>query len=128
AGAAVATGAAGAAGAAASAVAAAAGADVVLLLSLPDWQPASRTTAATEINETNDTGIKRFAFCINFLWFYDLSHFEFQQKCCDAWQMQSKKSWILLQCPGGVGQTKPPSRMKKAEKLLPWAAGPAQAM
>lgn len=64
---------AGAAGAAATAGAAGA-ADVLSPLTLADWQPVNKITAAIEIK---DHSIEHFTFCINFLWFHG-SHFEFR--------------------------------------------------
>jgi hypothetical protein len=65
-------------------------------------------TAATDIKETNDHCIKRFAFCINVLWVLRLAiRVRHRQKCYDALRKAKQKSWIFLWCFGlsGDGQS-----------------------
>src|ERR1700690_2937342 len=117
AGAAAATGAAGAAasaGAAGAAGAVVVSADVLSLLTLPDWQPVNKITATSEIKH-HDT--KRFTFCINYFLCSVTPILSFHKNAAMAGKCKAKNHGFSHALP--AGHASPLSGMIQSEELLP---------
>jgi hypothetical protein len=56
-----------------------------------EWQLVNKPMASTAMKQPGKQRIKRFAFCINFLWTLRLA-FESGQRCCDSRRIGKQKA------------------------------------